>query len=75
MSAGTLPYHLRQNKAVDRAVFIDMLMRIHTYISVRDHAYVSLGGPFLEDFRIIHAALGIRRMISLNLTNKSIVDS
>jgi len=63
MSAGSsLPYRLRPNKAVDREVFLSLLMRLTPKLALEKYHYVGLGGPFLEDFRLIHARLGIAKM-------------
>lgn len=63
MSAGSsLPYRLRPNKAVDRELFLSLLMRLTPSLSLENYQYVGLGGPFLEDFRLVHARLGLRRM-------------
>jgi hypothetical protein len=63
--AGTIPYHLRQNKAIDRSLFIDLLARINRYRNISDYSYIGFGGPFLEDFKVLHSALRIRNMISI----------
>ncbi|MET2524972.1 O-methyltransferase [Ralstonia pseudosolanacearum] len=66
MSAGgTIPYHLRQNKAIERALFIDLLSRVGRYRNISDYRYVGFGGPYLEDFKFLHSSLRIRDMISL----------
>lgn len=63
MSAGSsLPYRLRPNKAVDRELFLSLLMRLAPVLSLENYHYVGLGGPFLEDFRLVHARLGLKRM-------------
>lgn len=63
MSAGSsLPYRLRPNKAVDRELFLSLLMRLAPALSLEKYHYVGLGGPFLEDFRLVHARLGLERM-------------
>ncbi len=63
MSAGSsLPYRLRPNKAVDRELFLAMLMRLAPNLGLENYHYVGLGGPFLEDFRLIHGRLGIAKM-------------
>lgn len=64
---GTIPYHLRQNKAIDRSLFIDLLSRINRYRNISDYTYVGFGGPFLEDFKFLHSALRIKSMISLEI--------
>lgn len=63
MSAGSsLPYRLRPNKAVDRELFLSLLMRLAPKLALEKYQYVGLGGPFLEDFRLIHARVGIAKM-------------
>lgn len=63
MSAGSsLPYRLRPNKAVDRELFLSLLMRLAPKLALEKYHYVGLGGPFLEDFRMIHGRLGITKM-------------
>lgn len=63
MSAGSsLPYKLRPNKAVDRELFLSLLTRLAPSFGLEKYQYVGLGGPFLEDFRLVHARLGIERM-------------
>jgi hypothetical protein len=63
MSAGSsLPYRLRPNKAVDRELFLSLLMRLAPKLALEKYHYVGLGGPFLEDFRMIHGRLGIAKM-------------
>lgn len=63
-------YHLRTNKAVERLLFLELLHRLDRVLadtSISDYIYVGLGGPYLEDFNLIHATFGNRRMISLEL--------
>lgn len=63
MSAGSsLPYRLRPNKAVDRELFLSLLMRLAPKLALETYHYVGLGGPFLEDFRLIHGRVGIAKM-------------
>ncbi|MDN0113189.1 O-methyltransferase [Yersinia intermedia] len=68
MSSGnSIPYHLRHNKAVDRNLFVDLLTKVNNYKNISDYTYISFGGPYLEDFKIIHSALKIRKLVSLEL--------
>ena len=63
MSTGSsLPYRLRPNKAVDRELFLSLLMRLTPSLSLENYQYIGLGGSFLEDFRMVHARLGLKRM-------------
>ena len=61
-ASSSLPYRLRPNKAVDRELFLSFLMRLAPKLALEKYHYVGLGGPFLEDFRLIHARLGISKM-------------
>ena len=65
MSDTPIPYSLRQNKAIDRYAFIELLSRINIFCNIRDYSYIGLGGYSLEDFKYIHSHFGIRDMISL----------
>lgn len=63
MSSGSsLPYRLRPNKAVDRELFLSLLMRLAPKLALEKYHYVGLGGPFLEDFRLIYGRVGIAKM-------------
>lgn len=62
-AASSLPYQLRPNKAVDRELFLSLLARLSGALKLEEYTYVGLGGPFLEDFRLIHSRLGISSMI------------
>lgn len=65
--ASSLPYRLRPNKAVDRELFLSLLSRLNRALDIGGYEYVGLGGPFLEDFRLIHARLGIREMVCVEI--------
>jgi putative O-methyltransferase len=48
------PYHLRVNKAVDRSLLIDALRIVSKHFDdLRAYRYYGLGGPFLEEFRLL----------------------
>jgi hypothetical protein len=66
MSNGaTVSYHLRPNKAVDRELFLALLGRLAGGLLIEKYSYIGLGGPFLEDFRMIHARLGITDLVCI----------
>ncbi len=48
------PYHLRVNKAVDRFLFIELIGYLSKEFSYTTGNYYGFGGPFLEDFRMVH---------------------
>lgn len=64
-SGGSIPYHLRQAKAVERNIFLDLLARVGRAYDISSYTYVGFGGPFLEDHKAVHAALRIERMFSI----------
>ena len=45
-------YHLRINKAVDRFLLIEALAQL-PYVDRKQYRYYGLGGPFLEDFKLL----------------------
>lgn len=72
MSSGsTIPYHLRQNKAVERVLFEEQLKLVSTWLEsleatpIEKYRYIGFGGPFLEDFKSIHRNLKIEDMTSI----------
>lgn len=62
-NAHSLPYRLRPNKAVDRELFLSLLGRLAATLKIETYRYIGLGGAFLEDFRLIHARLGLEDMV------------
>lgn len=58
-------YHLRPNKAVDRLLFIEMIHALELYIPIDKHTYVSLGGPFLEDIRLVAQSFPKLSLVSI----------
>ena len=62
MSGGNVAYNLRPSKAVERNLFIDLLSRFGRYANISAYSYYSLGGPFLEDFKLVHAALRLSKL-------------
>ncbi|ELY5835240.1 O-methyltransferase [Cronobacter sakazakii] len=64
-TGGSIPYHLRQNKAIERNLFIETLRRLNNYTNISDYVYIGFGGPFLEDFKQVHNLLKVNKMISI----------
>jgi hypothetical protein len=65
MSGESLAYQLRQNKAVDRYAFLELLSKIDKFQHVSDYTYIGFGGHSLEDFKHIHARFGTLSMTSI----------
>lgn len=70
MSGADIPYQLRPNKHVERQLFWELLEYVNKWKSVKEMAYISMGGRFLEDFKQVHTKFGIHDLISIeeNLT-------
>jgi hypothetical protein len=47
------PYHLRPNKAIDRFLLVEILSLLARSEDLAKYRYYGLGGPFLEDFRLL----------------------
>lgn len=73
MSKSFIPYHLRQSKAIDRNLFLDLLGAINRKFAIREYEYISMGGPFLEDFKIVHNVTGISKMVSFDESGNTIL--
>lgn len=65
MSGESLAYQLRPNKAVDRNLLIDLLNKLNRVVNISDYSYFGFGGPFLEDFKLMHTHLRIGKMTSI----------
>ena len=64
MKGGQVGYNLRPNKFVERQLFVELLTNVCVGPPDR-YVYVSLGGPQLEDQRLVHQRLGLKKLISL----------
>ena len=60
-------YHLRPNKAAERFAFIEAIRRLPMLDndSLEDYTYHSLGGPYLEDFRLLYEFCPEMPMVSI----------
>ena len=59
------PYHLRTNKAIDRFLFLEILRNVILQKESQNYCYVSFGGPYLDDFRLMHEYFPKMELISL----------
>ena len=67
MKGSKLPYHLRVNKCVDRQLFLEALGFVARSQPIDTMGYISMGGGYLEDFRVMHLAFNIVKMLSFDL--------
>ena len=61
-------YQVRPGKAIDRALFVDLLMRLQSgdmSFPIRDYRYVGFGALSFEEFKLLHKRLEINDMVSL----------
>jgi len=66
MSGGTaVPYNLRQNKHVERQLFVDLLDCIDRWHPLKDYLYVGFGGIYFEDFKLLHSHFAMHKMLSI----------
>lgn len=65
MSGNDLAYHLRVNKAIERNLFVDLLARVGRVRNISDYEYIGFGGPFLEEYKALHAGLRMSKMLSI----------
>lgn len=63
------PYHLRLNKAVDRFMLVDIL-RCFTKTELKKYRYLGLGGPFLEDIKLLDSFFPSLRTISFEANDQ-----
>ncbi|MBN3883276.1 MAG: hypothetical protein HWQ44_09885 [Nostoc sp. JL34] len=65
MSGTSIPYHLRQNKAIDRYAFMELLSKVDKFCDISEYSYIGFGGHSLEDFKYVHSYFRISNMISI----------
>ncbi len=65
MSGQDVPYYLRPNKFVERQIFVEALEKLNGSGSLSNYLYASMGGKFLEDFKVVHSRLGLTKMLSI----------
>lgn len=65
-------YHLRPNKAVDRFLLVDAIRVIERYESLKGYTYFGLGGPYLEDFRVLHEQYHELSLVSIEMNPETL---
>ena len=60
-------YHLRPNKAADRFALLEAIRRLPLLGNggLEEYTYFSLGGPYMEDFRLLYEFCPEMRMVSI----------
>lgn len=65
MSGGSVPYHLRSNKYVDRSIFMELLLKVNSVHKLHNFRYAGFGGPYMEEFRQVHSLFSLTNLISI----------
>jgi putative O-methyltransferase len=65
VSGTSIPYHLRQNKYVERRLFVDLLNQLDRWQALKRYLYVGFGAIYFEDFKLLHSHFAIERMLSI----------
>lgn len=67
------PYHLRHNKAVDRFLFMELLLKLNDSFNYKltEYTYHGFGGPFLDDFKLLHQYFPEIPMVSVEQDPKT----
>ena len=67
------PYHLRPNKAADRLAFIEAIKRLERLsgMGLNTYTYHGLGGPYLEDFRLLYEFCPEIGMVSIEIEEET----
>ncbi|MFJ9502067.1 O-methyltransferase [Brevibacillus centrosporus] len=59
MSGGWVPYHLRWNKAIDRSIFMEFLIKLNAFRNLDSYSYIGFGAIHMEDFKLVHSLFSI----------------
>ena len=67
------PYHLRPNKMAERFAFIEAIRRLERLSAggLTDYTYHGLGGPYLEDFRLLYEFCPDIGMVSIEIEGET----
>ena len=60
-------YHLRPNKAVDRNLFVEALVRLGKKIDIPTYRYIGFGSYEFDEFKLIYKTLGIEDLHSIEM--------
>lgn len=67
-------YHLRPNKMIERLAFVDAIKRLERLNNdgLSNYIYYGMGGPYLEDFRLLYESCPNLNMISIEINEETI---
>lgn len=58
-------YALRPAKSIERKMMVDVLRRLAPFGNVSSYRYIGFGSTYFSDFVLVHKALGISNMVSI----------
>ena len=65
-------YRLRPNKAVDRLLLVEAIRRLAQIQDISEYTYYGLGGPYLEDFRVLHEFCSDLALVSIEANAETV---
>lgn len=60
-----IDYKLRPAKAIERKMIVEAIRRLSHFSKIEDYRYIGFGSIYFADFSLIHKALGISKMITI----------
>jgi hypothetical protein len=58
-------YSLRPAKSIERKMLVETFRRCSVFASLHAYRYIGFGSPYFTDFSLVHRALGIESLISI----------
>ncbi len=58
-------YGLRPAKHIERKMLVEAFQRLHVFRAVDSYRYIGFGSIYFSDFLLVHKALGIKDMVSI----------
>ena len=65
----TPAYHLRPNKAVDRNLFVESLVKLEKEFDLSDYRYIGFGSYEFDEFKLVYRTLGIENLHSIEMNS------
>ncbi|MDG2524602.1 hypothetical protein P6166_04425 [Stenotrophomonas sp. HITSZ_GD] len=64
-SYAKIDYRVRPAKSIERKMLVDSFRALRSFGAVEKYRYVGLGSVYFTDFSLVHRALGIEEMVSI----------
>lgn len=66
---GNPVYHLRPNKAVDRNLFVECLVKLEKILDLSHYRYIGFGSYEFDEFKLVYRSLGIQDLHSIEMNS------